>query len=219
MSIGLHQLCQQGSKLPPGYKRRISHSVDGKLESYGPYKQRPVTAPTKRLCWKLQVIATLKGHLDCSFASAWHPDGQVFLTGNQDTTFHLWDIQNLGSSLGALKGYIGAIHSLPFTSKGCFLAMAEPADFVHVFDTKQDCAKCQEIDLLVNWQAFPSALILKLCMWELWTVLMAAFLSSTRVILTPMSIVFFKLQHLHFASLVLWVISKQACRLAGLSTC
>ncbi|KAH8952395.1 hypothetical protein BDL97_09G082900 [Sphagnum fallax] len=89
-----------------------------------------------------KVIATLKGHLDCSFASAWHPDGQVFLTGNQDTTFHLWDIQNLGSSLGALKGYIGAIHSLPFTSKGCFLAMAEPADFVHVFDTKQDCAKC-----------------------------------------------------------------------------
>jgi hypothetical protein len=25
--------------------------------------------------------------------------------------------------------------------------MAEPSDFVHVFDTKQDYAKCQEIDL------------------------------------------------------------------------
>jgi len=47
---------------------------------------------------------------------------------------------------------------------------------------------------------------------------MAAFFTSTGVILTPMSIVFFKLQHLHFAFLVLWVISKQACRLAGLST-
>ncbi len=48
---------------------------------------------------------------------------------------------------------------------------------------------------------------------------MAAFFSSTGVILTPMSIVFFKLQHLHFAFLVLWVIFKQACRLAGLSIC
>jgi hypothetical protein len=72
---------------------------------------------------------------------------------------------------------------------------------------------------LVNWQGFPSALDLKLCIWELQTVLMAAFLSSTGVILTPMSIVFFKLQHLHFTFLVLWIISKQACRLAGLSIC
>jgi len=46
-----------------------------------------------------------------------------------------------------LKGYIGAIHSLCFTFEGCFLAMAELADFVHVFDTKHDYAKWQEIDL------------------------------------------------------------------------
>ncbi len=40
----------QGSKLPPGYKRRISHSVDGLLESYGPYKQSPIlnVIPVKR---------------------------------------------------------------------------------------------------------------------------------------------------------------------------
>ncbi|CAK9233319.1 unnamed protein product [Sphagnum jensenii] len=94
-----------------------------------------------------KVIATLKGHIDYSFASAWHPDGQVFVTGNQDTTARLWDIRNLGSSLAVLKGHIGAIRSLRFTSDGRFMAMAEPADFVHVFDTKQDYTKCQEIDL------------------------------------------------------------------------
>ncbi|CAM6037453.1 unnamed protein product [Sphagnum compactum] len=94
-----------------------------------------------------KVIATLKGHLDYSFASAWHPDGQYFATGNQDTTCRLWDIRNLGSSLAVLKGRIGAIRSLRFTSDGRFMAMAEPADFVHVFDTKQDFTKCQEIDL------------------------------------------------------------------------
>jgi len=49
--------------------------------------------------------------------------------------------------LAFLKGYIGAIHSLCFTSEGCFLAMAKPVDFVHVFNTKQNYAKWQEIDL------------------------------------------------------------------------
>ena len=28
-----------------------------------------------------------------------------------------------------------------------FMAMAEPQDFVHVFDTKEDFARCQEVDL------------------------------------------------------------------------
>jgi WD40 repeat protein len=63
------------------------------------------------------------------------------VTLNQDTTYCLWDIQNLASSLAFLKGYIGAIHSLCFTSKGYFLAMAELADLKHVFDTKHDYAK------------------------------------------------------------------------------
>ncbi len=43
--------------------------------------------------------------------------------------------------LGFLKGYIGAIHSLCFTSEGCFLAMVELVDSMHVFDNKQDYAK------------------------------------------------------------------------------
>ena len=30
-----------------------------------------------------KVIHTLKGHLDYSFAVAWHPNGLVFATGNQ----------------------------------------------------------------------------------------------------------------------------------------
>ncbi|XP_024386756.1 uncharacterized WD repeat-containing protein C2A9.03 isoform X2 [Physcomitrium patens] len=94
-----------------------------------------------------KVIATLRGHLDYSFASAWHPDGRVFATGNQDTTCRLWDNRYLGSSLAVLKGRIGAIRSIRFTGDGCFMVMAEPADFVHVFDTKQNYSHCQEIDL------------------------------------------------------------------------
>ncbi|XVF36744.1 hypothetical protein REPUB_Repub19eG0084800 [Reevesia pubescens] len=94
-----------------------------------------------------KVTSTLKGHLDYSFASAWHPDGHILATGNQDTTCRLWDIRNLSKSLAILKGRMGAIRALKYTSDGRFLAMAEPADFVHVFDTKSGYVNCQEIDL------------------------------------------------------------------------
>ncbi|KAI3465101.1 hypothetical protein Pfo_021764 [Paulownia fortunei] len=94
-----------------------------------------------------KVLSSLKGHLDYSFASAWHPDGRILATGNQDTTCRLWDIRNLSESLAVLKGRMGAIRAIRFTSDGRFMAMAEPADFVHVFDTQSDYAAGQEIDL------------------------------------------------------------------------
>ncbi|GLT44909.1 hypothetical protein SLA2020_187820 [Shorea laevis] len=94
-----------------------------------------------------KVTGSLKGHLDYSFASAWHPDGRILATGNQDTTCRLWDIRNLSESLAVLKGRMGAIRAVKFTSDGRFLAMAEPADFVHVFDTESGYVNCQEIDM------------------------------------------------------------------------
>lgn len=95
----------------------------------------------------MQVVSNLKGHLDYSFASAWHPNGQVLATGNQDTTCRLWDVRNLSESFATLKGRMGAIRTIRFTSDGRFMAMAEPADFVHVFDTSSDYSRGQEIDL------------------------------------------------------------------------
>ncbi|VFQ85086.1 unnamed protein product [Cuscuta campestris] len=94
-----------------------------------------------------KVAGNLKGHLDYSFASAWHPNGQIVATGNQDTTCRLWDIRNLSRSLAVLKGRMGAIRAVRFSSDGRFLAMAEPADFVHIFDTHSNYESCQEIDL------------------------------------------------------------------------
>lgn len=94
-----------------------------------------------------KVVGTLKGHVDYSFASAWHPDGQILATGNQDTTCRLWDIRNMSQSFATLKGRMGAIRALKFTSDGRFMAMAEPADFVHIFDTQSGFEKAQEIDL------------------------------------------------------------------------
>lgn len=42
---------------------------------------------------------------------------------------------------------MGAIRGIKFSSDGRFLAIAEPADFVHVYDVSADYNKAQEIDL------------------------------------------------------------------------
>ncbi|KAF5783384.1 putative transcription factor WD40-like family [Helianthus annuus] len=76
------------------------------------------------------LAATVEGHLDYSFASAWHPDGRIFATGNQDKTCRLWDIRNLATSVSVLKGNMVAVRSVRFSSDGQFLVVAEAADFV-----------------------------------------------------------------------------------------
>lgn len=93
-----------------------------------------------------KTIHSMKGHLDYSFASAWSPDGQTFATGNQDKTCRIWDTRNLSQSVHVLRGNVGAIRSIRFTSDGQFLSMAEAVDFVHIFDTKSDYNKRQELD-------------------------------------------------------------------------
>ncbi|KAF7014720.1 hypothetical protein CFC21_028683 [Triticum aestivum] len=92
-------------------------------------------------------IATLKGHLDYSFSSAWHPGGHVLATGNQDKTCRLWDTRNLSAPFAVLGGRIGAVRGLRFSSDGRFLAAAEAADFVHVYDARAGYGAAQEIGL------------------------------------------------------------------------
>ncbi|MCH90613.1 WD-repeat protein-like protein, partial [Trifolium medium] len=91
-------------------------------------------------------IAPLSGHLDFSFASSWNPDGVTFATGNQDKTCRIWDMRNLSKSVAVLKGNLGAIRSIRYSSDGKYMAIAEPADFVHVYDVNSGYEKEQEID-------------------------------------------------------------------------
>lgn len=51
----------------------------------------------------------------------------------------------LSKSVSALRGNLRAIRSVCYSSDGRFMAMAEPADFVHVFDVKSGYDKEQEI--------------------------------------------------------------------------
>ena len=91
-------------------------------------------------------MAKVEGHLDFSFAAAWHPDGLIFATGNQDTTTRVWDVRHLGQSLAVLRGRMGAIRSLRFSADGRFLAAAEPADFVHLYDVASGFQDVQTLD-------------------------------------------------------------------------
>ncbi|XWS09566.1 hypothetical protein CRYUN_Cryun39dG0001200 [Craigia yunnanensis] len=93
-----------------------------------------------------KTVMPLRGHLDFSFASAWHPNGVTFATGNQDKTCRIWDVRYLSRSIAVLKGNLGAIRSIRYTSDGKYMAMAEPADFVHVYDVKSGYENEQEID-------------------------------------------------------------------------
>ncbi|GKC38278.1 uncharacterized WD repeat-containing protein-like protein isoform X1 [Tanacetum coccineum] len=99
-----------------------------------------------RFPWPVNTVATVTGHLDYSFASAWHPDGRIFATGNQDKTCRVWDLRNLSNPASVLKGNMGAVRSVRFSSDGQFLVVAEPADFVHVYNTNLNYEKRQEID-------------------------------------------------------------------------
>ncbi|KAE9466030.1 hypothetical protein C3L33_02061, partial [Rhododendron williamsianum] len=56
------------------------------------------------------------------------------------------DARNLSKSVAALKGNLGAIQSIRYSSDGRFMAMAEPADFVYAFDAESGYEKEQEID-------------------------------------------------------------------------
>ncbi|KAH9617430.1 hypothetical protein KSS87_006065 [Heliosperma pusillum] len=91
-------------------------------------------------------VASVVGHRDYSFATAWHPNGQVFATGNQDKTCRVWDVRKLSAPVSVLKGNLGAARSIRFSSDGQFMVVAEPADFVHVYSTKLNYQKRQEID-------------------------------------------------------------------------
>ncbi|XP_015081874.1 uncharacterized WD repeat-containing protein C2A9.03-like [Solanum pennellii] len=92
-------------------------------------------------------VSSLFGHvLDYSYASAWHPDGQTFATGNEDKTCRVWDVRNLSKSVTVLNGTFGSIMSMRYTSDGRYMAMAEQEDFVHILYVKSGYVVEQEID-------------------------------------------------------------------------
>lgn len=93
-----------------------------------------------------EILKKIDGHTDYSFACAWSNDGYTFATGSQDLTTRIYDARgNMDIPLAVFKASIGAVRSLKFSDCGRLLAVAEPADFVHIHDI-QDLGKAQSID-------------------------------------------------------------------------
>lgn len=59
----------------------------------------------------------------------------------------MYDIRNPTTALKVLPATMSAVRSLQFSGDGNLLAMAEAADFVHLFDVKYDFKRCQTIDI------------------------------------------------------------------------
>jgi hypothetical protein len=70
------------------------------------------------VCRNNKRVASLVGHQDFSFAVAWHPQGWLLATGNQDTTSLVWDMRYTSKPLAVLGGTMGAIRSLRFSPDG-----------------------------------------------------------------------------------------------------
>eukprot|EP01023_Acetabularia_acetabulum_P004452 TRINITY_DN11860_c0_g4_i1.p1 TRINITY_DN11860_c0_g4~~TRINITY_DN11860_c0_g4_i1.p1 ORF type:complete len:427 (-),score=74.62 TRINITY_DN11860_c0_g4_i1:166-1446(-) len=92
-------------------------------------------------------IARVPGHDDFSFAVDWHPNGQIFATGNQDFTARVRDIRKPEQCLRVLPGKGGAIRSIRFSQDGRFMSMSEPVDFVHIYDVNENFNRCQDDEL------------------------------------------------------------------------
>lgn len=64
----------------------------------------------------------------------------------QDTTTRVWDVRMTGAgSLAVLPGRMGAVRSLRYSPCGRVLAVAEPADFVTLYNAANDYQTAQEV--------------------------------------------------------------------------
>jgi WD40 repeat protein len=97
-----------------------------------------------------QLVAQLFGHDDFGFSLAWHPDGQLLATGNQDQTCKVWDLRYTRGKvrpycLQTIDCLIGAASHIKFIGSDK-MAFSETIDHIQVFD----CAtftQHQDIDL------------------------------------------------------------------------
>lgn len=106
-----------------------------------------VAAPSSGAVPRSRVVAALHGHTTFAFATAWHPGGNLLATGSQDRTARVWDVRTLGGGrqagstttrcVAVLPARVGPVRSVRFSSCGRLLAVAEPKDFVHLYDVSR----------------------------------------------------------------------------------
>jgi hypothetical protein len=89
--------------------------------------------------------ARLAGHDDCSFSTAWRPDGLHIATANQDRTVIVRDVRMLRGYLTRQRTFMSVPRSLKYHPDGDLLVVATADDYVHVVDS-QTYSRGQVID-------------------------------------------------------------------------
>ncbi|MHB8628429.1 MAG: eIF2A-related protein [Aggregatilineales bacterium] len=67
-----------------------------------------------------QLLRVFTGHQGAINSVAFSPDGKYFLTGSDDQTARLWDVQ-IGSVVHELSGHHGAVQSVAFSPDGKYI--------------------------------------------------------------------------------------------------
>ncbi len=79
------------------------------------------------------VLRTLVGHTAPVAAVAVTPDGRLAVSGSEDKTLHVWDIEN-GKELRVLKGHSEEVKGVALTADGCLAVSASTDRTIKVWD-------------------------------------------------------------------------------------
>ncbi|KAG0227250.1 hypothetical protein BGW42_003095 [Actinomortierella wolfii] len=102
-----------------------------------------------------EVIATLVGHRQHTFACAWSPDSRLIATGSDDMSVILYDTRRMDEPLHIISNNIySSVRSLRYSEDGRFLFLSEDCDGVKIIDTTTDYTKGQAIGFIGDVSGF-----------------------------------------------------------------
>lgn len=131
MGIAMHQ--SGGSN---GQCQIASASIDltGKLwKLYHPHDESP---------YKIEEMATLKGHAARLCKIAFHPSGKYVGTTSFDHTWRLWDIETGGTELLLQDGHWKEVYGIGFHHDGSLVSTTDFGSVVQVWDLRSGKSAC-----------------------------------------------------------------------------
>jgi len=78
-------------------------------------------------------MGVLEGHTDYVRSVAWSPDGQRALSGSDDKTMRVWEVES-GRTLGVLEGHTNRVYSVAWNADGPLAFSASTNGVMRVWD-------------------------------------------------------------------------------------